>query len=195
MPPLEKEARREWFRAQILPLEPELHQHARRYRLPGMEAEDLVHEVFARAIATEAWREVRDPAAFVARILRNLVYDQLRRRRIVAIEAVADLEQFGLADQRPGPEAGAVTRDELRRLQQVIAELPPMCRRVFTLRKIHDLPIDAIAVKLGLSVSTVEKHIVKGLRICSERLASHPRPATHAQPVSRRPWQNRQDRN
>jgi RNA polymerase sigma-70 factor (ECF subfamily) len=62
------------------------------------------------------------------------------------------------------------SREELRALADAIAELPAQCRRVFTLRKVYSLSPDEIAVRLGLSVSTVEKHLVKGLRYCSDKL-------------------------
>ena len=177
----ENEARRAWFRERILPLEPELMARAVRLaRRGGPEAEDLVHDTFARAIATKAWREVENPAAFGMRILGNLALDHMRRGRVVAIEAVADVEALGLADDTPDPEATALGRDELRRLAALVGALPPQCRRVFTLRKIYGLSHAEIAARLGLSVSTVEKHLVKGLRLCSEGLA---READRSNPI------------
>jgi RNA polymerase sigma-70 factor (ECF subfamily) len=167
------EARRSWFRAQILPLEPALLARARRLaQRGGPEPEDLVHDTFARAISTARWREIENPAAFAMRILANLALDHFRRSRIVAIEAVADLDALGLVDDRPDPQAQLLARDELRRLALVVAGLPPQCRRVFTLRKVYGLSFQEIAARLGITVSTVEKHLVKGLRICSEGLAS-----------------------
>ena len=163
--------RRAWFRREILPLEPQLLAYARKFCRDGQaEPEDLVHDAFARAIAYKAWREVLNPGAFAARIVRNVALDALRRRKILTITAVADFEQLSLVDEIPTQEDVAIGRDELRQLRDAIQELPPQCRSVFTLRKVYNLSPRQIAEKLGLSVSTVEKHLVKGLRYCSDRL-------------------------
>lgn len=163
--------RRAWFRRDILPLEPALMVYARRFCRDGeTDPEDLVHDAFARAIAYKAWREVLNPGAFAARIVRNAALDTLRRRKVLTITAVADFERLGLADDMPSQEEITLGRDELRQLQAAIEELPSQCRKVFTLRKVYNLSPREIAERLGLSVSTVEKHLVKGLRYCSDKL-------------------------
>lgn len=165
------EDRRAWFRLEILPLEADLLAYARRFCRDGEhDPEDLVHDTFARAIAFAAWREVRNPGAFASRILRNVALDALRRRKVLTITAVGDFERLALADEVPTQEQVTVDRDELRQLREAMADLPVQCRRVFTLRKVYDLSPGEIAERLGLSVSTVEKHLVKGLRYCSDRL-------------------------
>ncbi|MBI1685480.1 RNA polymerase sigma factor [Caulobacter hibisci] len=167
----EDEQRRAWFRREILPLEPRLLAYARKFCRDGeSDPEDLVHDAFARVIACKTWREIANPAAFASRTVRNIAFDTLRRRKVLTITAVADFEQVGGMDETPGPEATLVARDELRQLREAITELPTQCRRVFTLRKVYSLSPGEIAVRMGLSVSTVEKHLIKGLRYCSERL-------------------------
>jgi RNA polymerase sigma-70 factor (ECF subfamily) len=167
----EDEHRRAWFRREILPLEPDLLAYARQFCRDGQtDPEDLVHETFARAIACKTWREVGNPAAFAIRILRNCALDALRRRKVLTITAVADFERIEPIDETPGVQALLESREELRLLADAISELPTQCRRVFTLRKVYSLSPEEIAVRMGLSVSTVEKHLVKGLRYCSEKL-------------------------
>jgi RNA polymerase sigma factor (sigma-70 family) len=101
--------RRAWFRRDILPLEPDLLAYARRFCRDGeSDPEDLVHDTFARAIAYKAWREVLNPSAFAARVLRNTALDALRRRKVLTITAVADFERLGLADDMPTQEDIAV---------------------------------------------------------------------------------------
>jgi RNA polymerase sigma-70 factor (ECF subfamily) len=90
---------------------------------------------------------------------------------VVTIDFVADMGAMGLADDAPDPEATAMARDELRRLRAIVAGLPTQQRRVFTLRKVYGMSPQAIADRLGLSVSTVEKHLVKAVRLCAEALA------------------------
>lgn len=167
----EQEARRAWFRREILPLEPELRGYIRRLTRDGAVVEDLLHDTFARIIAVESWREIDSPAGFAIRTARNVVYDSLRRQKIVAIDFVADVGAFGLADEGADPEATLVARDELRRLRAIVEALPTQQRRVFTLRKVYGMSPQAIADRLGLSVSTVEKHLVKAVRLCAQALA------------------------
>ena len=180
--------RRQWFRREILPLEPQLLAFARTLARPmGADPEDLVHEVFARAITAENWADIDHPLAFAKRILQNLAVDEFRRRKVAPIDAVADLDGLGIVDQQPGPEAILIARDELRRLQAIVMTLPTQCRRVFTLRKIYGLPPQQIAVQLGISVSTVEKHLTKSLRLCSDRLADGSEAARNTS-ESKRNW-------
>ena len=56
-------------------------------------------------------------------------------------------------------------------LQQAIAHLPDRCREVLTLRKIQGLPQREVAERLGLSESTVEKHVSAGIRRCADWFA------------------------
>jgi RNA polymerase sigma-70 factor (ECF subfamily) len=167
----EQEQRRAWFRREILPLEPELRAYIRRLTRDPAPAEDLLHDTFARIIAADSWREIDSPAGFAIRTARNVVYDALRRQKVVAIEFVADVGAFGLADNAADPEQALVARDELKRLRAIVEALPTQQRRVFTLRKVYALPPAEIAERLGLSVSTVEKHLVKAVRACAEALA------------------------
>ena len=172
----EQEQRRAWFRREILPLEGELRGYIRRLTRDAAATEDLLHDTFARIIAAEGWREIDSPAGFAIRTARNVVYDGLRRQQVVSIEFVADVGALGLVDETADPEQTLVARDELRRLRAIVEALPTQQRRVFTLRKVYGMSPHAIADKLGLSVSTVEKHLVKAVRTCAEALAREDEP-------------------
>jgi RNA polymerase sigma factor (sigma-70 family) len=178
-----------WFREQILPLGPELRLRALRYCRTGEAADDLVHDTFLRLITYQGGRGVTHPRAFALGVMRNLMMDALRRAQVVAFDAIADVDELGATDDLPGPEAVLIGRDELQRLRTAIAELPLQCRRAFTLRKVYDLPMAAIADRLGISVSMVEKHVAKGLRLCAERLMRETPAATPA--VTGRAWRDR----
>lgn len=170
--PRDSEERRRWFRDSILPLEADLRFFGRRFARTGpVDVEDLVQETFARLIANENWRSVEDPGAFAFSTLKNLALDAARRSKVISFETVADIEHLNLRDDRPNPESYALARDELRLLREIIQGLPTQCRRVFTLRKVYDLSPTEIAERLRLSVSTVEKHLAKGVRICTEMMA------------------------
>jgi len=56
-------------------------------------------------------------------------------------------------------------------LAEAMNTLPPRCREVFELSRVHGLRYAEIATTLGLSVKTVEAQMGKALRILRERLA------------------------
>ena len=62
----------------------------------------------------------------------------------------------------------------------IINSLPPKCRDVFVLRWIHGLSQRAISEKLNIAVSTVEKHLAKGLRFCKEEMRERAKAAEAA---------------
>jgi RNA polymerase sigma-70 factor (ECF subfamily) len=177
----ETEAKRKWFRTSVLPHEPQLRDYIRRIGRGRIDVEDLSQDVLVRLFSNQNWRQVQQPAAFMRAMARNLVIDALRREKVVAIEFQGDLEGSAFADETAGPEEVLIGRDDLRRLAAAVVQLPPQQRRVFTLRKVYGLSLGAIAERLGLSVSTVEKHLVRGLRSCSERLAQDLGPGPDSQ--------------
>jgi RNA polymerase sigma factor (sigma-70 family) len=75
-------------------------------------------------------------------------------------------------DVADGPEAVAVSRSELRRIEAALDELPPKCREVLMLARVHGLEHKEIAQRMGVSVSLVEKYQLRALRHCRERLGS-----------------------
>ncbi len=162
--------RARWFRREVLPLQPRLKSIARRFmRASAKDPDDLVHDVLLRMFTLDRWRAVDRPLSYAAQTLRNLVLAEVRHRKVVPIVPLPALEWAELADDRPGADREAEARDDLRLLQELIDALPPQCRRVVTLKKIHGLSNAEIAETMGLSISTVEKHLVKGLRTCLQQ--------------------------
>lgn len=165
------EERRRWFRREVLPLERGLIDYAARFcRRGDCEPTDLVHETFARLIGYSGWRDIENPRAFATQTLKNCAIDASRRRSVVPIDVMVSINLYDAPDPAAGPEQTVLAQDELRELRAAVTRLPNQCRKVFTLRKIYGLSHAEIAVRLGISVSTVEKHLVKGLRLCSEML-------------------------
>ena len=55
-------------------------------------------------------------------------------------------------------------KDELQKVIDAIEALPPQMRRAFWLRRVEGWSQREIATELGLSESTVEKHIGRGIK-------------------------------
>lgn len=149
-----------WFKTVVLPHEPALLARLRRIVRDHQDVEDLAAETLARAYACADFERMVHGRALLFRIARNLIIDIARRDKIVSIDMVADLEWLQIDNS---VEAGLHARDELRRLTAIVDTLPPQCRRVFLLRRVHDRSMTEIAEELNLSVSTVEKHLAKAI--------------------------------
>lgn len=153
-----------WFLSEVLP-------HAAAYRARAShlcgrdEADDLVQEAYARVLDTKDFRAIQSPRGFVLTVVRNLAFERLRRANVVRIDYLASLEVLDVVDPAPDSFTVSSDRSELRQLLQLIEELPPQCGRVLRMRKIEGMAPAQIAEALSISISTVEKHIAKGLAL------------------------------
>ncbi len=161
-------ARLEWFKAVILPYEAALRARLRRVCAAGFDIDNLVAESLARAYTAKDIARITAGRGYLFAIARNLLIDAARRDTIVSLDFVADLDLLRSDDTL---EASLTARDELRRLQAIIDTLPPQCRRVFLLRRVHDLSLGEIAGQMALSVSTVEKHLAKAVMLVAKAVA------------------------
>lgn len=132
-------------------------------------AADLAQESYARVLAAQhQGQEVADPRALLYRTAKNLVTDQHRRsefRRHDSLDTVAEPE----AQHAPAhlqPEEVLASRQTVHAYAQAIEDLPPRCREAFVLHIIEDLPQAEVARRMGISVSMVEKHVVRGTLTC-----------------------------
>lgn len=153
----------DWFIREVLPLEADLMQFLRRSWQNGSEVEDLCQEVYIRTYESAKGRLPKPARPFVFTIARNLLVDRARREHVVPIEAVADLEDLGVALDAPSPERTVLARDELRQLQAAIDRLPPRRREVVILGRIEGLTGRQIAQRLGIAESTVADHLTAAL--------------------------------
>lgn len=167
-----------WFLREILPHEPVLRRWLERRCGPGIDVEDLIQESYSLLAGLETYDTIRHPRAYLFQTARSLMIRQVRRARIVAIEALSDLGEDGLFDDQPLPDTVVQDRDTLRNLAAAIEALPPQARRALILRRVHEMSQQEIARAMGLSESTVEKHLARALKSLIEwRRSGGNRPA------------------
>jgi RNA polymerase sigma factor (sigma-70 family) len=148
----------------------------RRYllRLLGddAEAQDVAHDAYMRVYPKLEDDSAKQPEALLYTTARNLAYNRLRRRNISPI-STAEIDPTHSAANEPGVVQQVIARQEWAQLEQAIADLPPGCRNVLLLRKLELLSHQAIADRLGISVSTVEKQHARALRLLRTALKDH----------------------
>lgn len=153
-----------WFSIEVLPHELHYLRQARRWSRIAEEAFDLVQEAYLKLLQMENWAAIRDPRSYTVTVIRNLVLQRVRRDQIVAI---TDIPAPGLAevrDEAPGLFETVAAREALVGLLADVERLPPVCRRVIRMRKFEERSPREIALSLGISVSTVETHLARGMQ-------------------------------
>lgn len=133
-------------------------------------AEELVQEVYLRVVQQECIDEIANLPGYLFRVAVNLANDHLRKA------AVHKRDKNELLDDqvvcpRPMPDHIVQAQQELERLDRLIDELPPRCRRIFLLRRAQNLSYDEIAEKLNISPRTVDSQMGKALRILRDRMS------------------------
>jgi len=132
-------------------------------------AADLAQESYARVLAAQnAGQAVQDARALLYRTAKNLVVDQHRRAEIRRHESLDQSAESSAqaAPRHLQPEEALSAQQSAHAYAQVIEDLPPRCREAFVLHIIEGLPQAEIARSMGISVSMVEKHVVRGMLAC-----------------------------
>lgn len=134
------------------------------------EAEDVLQELYLHLRRPIDASRIDNLLAYLSRMALNLARDHRRgrdraRRRDVdwAETSQTTLGADAIVDL-PDAEAVYEARERLARLAAAIAALPPQCRRVFTLHKLHGLSHAEVATRLNISRSAVEKHMSAALK-------------------------------
>lgn len=179
---LDDTERTRWFLRHILPHEPALRAWLGRRHSASFDVDDIVQESYALLAERARLDDILNPRAYLFQVAQSLVIRNLRRARIVSIQAIEDFGHVEFADAAATPEESAIDRDELRQLAGAIAAMPEQTREAFVLRRVHDLPQREIARRMRLSESTVEKHISRGIRWLGEWITGNTSPPT---PITR----------
>jgi RNA polymerase sigma-70 factor (ECF subfamily) len=154
-----------WFASEILIHEQALTYYLRRCWPQRDELHDLRQEIYVRVYEAAGKALPTTPKSFLFATARHLMADRVRRSRVVSIEAVGDFESLNVLVEEVTPERWFSGRQILKRLAEAFDLLPDRCREVVWLRRVEELSQKEVAMRLGISEKTVEKHVAKGMRL------------------------------
>ena len=127
-------------------------------------AEELAQEVFLQLYRSLAKIESLSHLKFwLRRVTANRCIDSIRSQ--------ANRTEISW-DELPEPAAPLEEADPMltRRLQVLVASLPPRLRLVVTLRFQEDLQLSEIAEVLGMPINTVKSHLYRALELLHGKL-------------------------
>jgi RNA polymerase sigma-70 factor (family 1) len=136
--------------------------HALRYVYSRQIAEDLVSDVFCKFWKNGSYQSVTSSFRFyLFRSVRNEAYSYLRSEFKYHDSLEATMSPEGSLGQRPD----YITQYEetFHRVKELVEQLPPQCRKVFLMNRFEGKRYQEIADEMGLSIKTVETHLVKAL--------------------------------
>lgn len=152
-----------------------LKRYLRRFIRSREAADDLAQEAFLRTFAAESGRMIEAPKAFLFKVAKNLALNELARQSSMAIEPLGDFDGREVLEDSSQAAVDNViySRERVRLLARAVAALPPQCAKVFILRKMQGMSQKEIAVRLNISVRTVESHVALGLSRCRAYMRVH----------------------
>lgn len=136
------------------------------------DVQDVMQEAYMKVYCAlrDSGPDGHTPAGLLYTVARNISISRLRHLQVVERTATVVEVVEELRTATPSTEDKVSNQQKQRSLLLAVNGLPPKCREVFTLRMIHGQSQRAIAERMGIAVSTVEKHLARGLQLCREEL-------------------------
>lgn len=128
------------------------------------ELDDLVQEVFLRIVRRGHTKDLERLDGYIILTATSVLADRWRRGKVRQAARHIPFDETRHAEPTPGPESGLMARQALRSTSLSLLQLPERERQVFLLRRLEGLPFAEISRRLGVSVSTVEKDMLRAVR-------------------------------
>lgn len=131
------------------------------------DAADLAQSTFVRLLTARGappLAQVAEPRAYLTTIAQRLLSNHLRRRQIerAYLDALALLPE----PTAPPPDARLMVLETLVAIDRLLDGLAPVARRAFLLWRLEELTQDEIAAQLGISRTSVRRHLAAAAARC-----------------------------
>ena len=133
-------------------------------------AEDVVQEAWLRFSRQPGDADIRHPASYLYRIVRNLALDQTRRTATEKAQPGGDEILAELPANDASPEQAVSQQNELAAISRALETLPLRTRTAFEMHRLGGFTLQQVASHLDVSVSLVHQLVRDALRHCLEQL-------------------------
>ena len=133
---------------------------------------ELAQDVYLRMLRISDFEKVRDPQRYMYTVAGNLIKEHAVRERIAqqALDVDDPLIQEQFAEV-PAFGADIDAEQRIKRLREVLRQLPPKCHAAVVMAHWHGMSYEAIAARLDVSPHMVKKYLSQALLHCRRRMA------------------------
>ena len=132
------------------------------------DAEDAVQDAAERMLGADTLA-IRDPRAYLHRSAVNGLVSRYRRQQAFPATPLHELAE----EEHPATqdvESAVYVAQLSQALAESLDELPLVCQQIFAWHRLENWTVPEIARHMGLSVSSVEKHLTKTMRHLHRKL-------------------------
>ena len=132
------------------------------------DVDDVVQDVWMRLCRLPDQGVIDNPRAYLFRTAGSVVTDRFRRGTVRAANRHEELTEIRHPVEEITPERVLMGKNEIERVVARIGMLPERTRDIFVLSRFENLNNKQIAAAMGISVSAIEKHMMKAMRALLE---------------------------
>lgn len=167
---VEQETLDDWFRQEVLPLEPSIKDFFRRNWRVEDDVTDLTHDVYELAYSAARRGLPSTTRQYIFTVARNHLINKARRAQIVSFELVADLETLDSGVDAFAAERTLIARDLIRHVQAGLDKMTPRIREIIWLRKVEGLNVAESAARLGIGKDAVNHQLMMGMKALADHM-------------------------
>jgi RNA polymerase sigma factor (sigma-70 family) len=132
--------------------------------------DDVLQDAYVRAVQAEKVEKIQTPKAFLYKICKNLAINHHTRAAQRLTDYIEDFDDLEVTYSTVSMDDQLEQENRFVQFCEAVKCLPPQCRRAFVLKKVYGLSSKEVAQRLGITISTVDKHLARGLVICRNHL-------------------------
>jgi RNA polymerase sigma factor (sigma-70 family) len=129
--------------------------------------EDIVQETFVKSFEAELKQEITYERTYMLTTAKNLALNHVSRASARKNQPLDDMKSLPSDLTSNSLESQVESKERFLNFCRATETLSVEVKRVFLLKKVYGMSQKDIAGYIGLSESTVEKHVAKGLLQCS----------------------------
>jgi len=128
------------------------------------DAADLAQDTFVRLLASRDIEQIREPRTYLSAIAPALMIDKFRRRALE--QAYCEALALHPEPMDISPEKRLLILETLVAIDSMLDGLGERTRQIFLSVQLEGLSYVATGKRLGVSVTTVKKHVIRAMTHC-----------------------------